>query len=109
MCLPRCDQSPPVHIVARLSETVGGHKTILLVEDDEDVRIVVGDMLRANGYQVQEAADGAQALQILHATPNQPHLVLTDVMMPRMTGPVGEAVTAALPHRQNPVHVRLHG
>ncbi|MGH7232772.1 MAG: response regulator [Nitrospiraceae bacterium] len=57
------------------------------MEDDEDVRLVVGDMLRAQGYSVREAADGAQALQMLHTTPGPLHLILTDVMMPRVTGP----------------------
>jgi two-component system, cell cycle sensor histidine kinase and response regulator CckA len=57
------------------------------VEDDEDVRLVVGDMLRARRYQVSEACDGAQALQVLQESPDPVHMVLTDVMMPRMTGP----------------------
>jgi CheY-like chemotaxis protein len=59
----------------------------LLVEDDEDVRTVVGDMLRAHGYTVREASDGADALQILPSISDPLHLILTDVMMPRMTGP----------------------
>jgi CheY-like chemotaxis protein len=46
-------------------EPLLGHKTILVVEDDEDVRLVVGDMLRARGYRVREACDGVEALQVL--------------------------------------------
>jgi CheY-like chemotaxis protein len=59
----------------------------LIVDDDEDVRLVVGDMLRARGYRVSEACDGVEALQVLQDSPDPVHMVLTDVMMPRMTGP----------------------
>jgi len=59
----------------------------LLVEDDEDVRVAVRDMLRRIGYEVQEAADGIEALSLLSKATVYPQLVLTDVMMPRMTGP----------------------
>jgi two-component system cell cycle sensor histidine kinase/response regulator CckA len=62
-------------------------ETILLVEDDEDVRMAVSDMLKIAGYRVEEASDGVEALQRLQAMASPPSLVLTDVMMPRMTGP----------------------
>ena len=61
--------------------------TILLVEDDDDVRLAVSDMLKRAGYQVQEACDGLDALRKVQSLPSSPHLTLTDVMMPRMTGP----------------------
>jgi signal transduction histidine kinase len=61
--------------------------TVLLVEDDEDVRVAVSDMLKVAGYRVEEACDGVDALQHLSGMVSPPHLVLTDVMMPRMTGP----------------------
>jgi signal transduction histidine kinase/CheY-like chemotaxis protein len=61
--------------------------TVLLVEDDEDVRVAVSDMLRVAGYRVEEACDGVDALQHLSGMASPPHLVLTDVMMPRMSGP----------------------
>jgi two-component system cell cycle sensor histidine kinase/response regulator CckA len=64
-----------------------GGQTILLVEDDEDVRMAVSDMLKIAGYTVQEACDGMEALQCLQTMSPPPSLVLTDVMMPRMTGP----------------------
>jgi two-component system, cell cycle sensor histidine kinase and response regulator CckA len=85
--LPRCEAIPPAQVVGRPSESFQGHKNILIVEDDEDVRLVVGDMLRARGYRVSEACDGVQALQVLQESPDPVHMVLTDVMMPRMTGP----------------------
>jgi two-component system, cell cycle sensor histidine kinase and response regulator CckA len=64
-----------------------GGETILLVEDDEDVRMAVRDMLTIAGYTVREASDGIDALQRLQTMTSPPSLVLTDVMMPRMTGP----------------------
>ena len=85
--LPRCENIPPARMVDRAPEPPSGNKTILVVEDDEDVRVVVGDMLRARGYRVSEASDGVEALQILQDSPDPVHMILTDVMMPRMTGP----------------------
>ena len=85
--LPRCENIPPPQMVDRAPEPPSGNKTILVVEDDEDVRVVVGDMLRARGYRVSEASDGVEALQILQDSPDPVHMILTDVMMPRMTGP----------------------
>lgn len=85
--LPRCETIPPTQVAARVFEPSRGHNTILVVEDDADVRLVVADMLRGQGYQVCEACDGVQALQFLRESPDPVHMVLTDVMMPRMTGP----------------------
>lgn len=65
----------------------GEQPTILLVEDDGDVRMAVGDTLKRAGYSVQEACDGIDAFQRLQSMKVPPLLVLTDVMMPRMTGP----------------------
>ncbi len=85
--LPRCDQGQTATQVVHQPETLTGSEIILLVEDDEDVRVAVGDMLRRTGYEVQEAADGIEALHQLGKSAVHPQLVLTDVMMPRMTGP----------------------
>jgi two-component system, cell cycle sensor histidine kinase and response regulator CckA len=73
-------------------------ETILLVEDDEDVRMAVSDMLKIAGYTVQEACDGIDALQRLKDMSSPPTLVLTDVMMPRMTGPqLAKQIYAMIP------------
>jgi PAS domain S-box-containing protein len=63
-----------------------GDETILLVEDDAAVRTLAARVLRAQGYQVIEATDAAQALALAG---EQPHfdLLLTDVVMPRTSGP----------------------
>jgi CheY-like chemotaxis protein len=61
--------------------------TILVVDDDDDVRDIVADILAARGHAVLRAASGAEALGICarHAGPID--LLLTDVEMPWMTGP----------------------
>jgi len=59
-----------------------GHEKILLVEDDADVRMVARDVLEASGYQVWEASDGLEALNIWKANAPQIDLLLTDIIMP---------------------------
>jgi signal transduction histidine kinase len=75
-----------------------GRETILLVEDDKDVRMAVSDMLTMAGYSVQEAGDGMEALERLQSMATPPTLILTDVMMPRMTGPqLANQIHAVMP------------
>ena len=63
-----------------------GSETVLLVEDDEQVRAMSAALLRRNGYTVLDAKDGADAL-LRSAEHEEPiHLLLTDVVMPRMSG-----------------------
>lgn len=59
--------------------------TILLVEDDYDVREALVETLRDRGYDVQAAQDGQHALTVLRAG-LRPGLILLDLMMPRMSG-----------------------
>jgi two-component system, cell cycle sensor histidine kinase and response regulator CckA len=59
-------------------------RTILVVEDQEQVRAMVVRILEAEGYQVLEAADGVQALELLAGA--EVHLIVTDIVMPRMGG-----------------------
>jgi CheY-like chemotaxis protein len=59
--------------------------TILLVEDDFDVREALVETLREEGYRVDCAGDGAQALEYLRDG-GRPGLILLDLMMPRMSG-----------------------
>ena len=63
-----------------------GWETVLLVEDEEQVRSLARTSLRREGYHVLDAEDGEQALQILRQHPGPIHLLLTDVVMPRMGG-----------------------
>jgi CheY-like chemotaxis protein len=64
----------------------GGTETILVVEDDELVRTVAKRILDAAGYVVLTAANGSEGLQLLGQQRAQIHLVLTDVVMPGMSG-----------------------
>jgi CheY-like chemotaxis protein len=58
---------------------------ILIVEDDDDIRVALAEMLALKGYQVRAAANGAEALEALHAEP-PPSLIVLDLMMPVMDG-----------------------
>jgi len=62
-------------------------KTILLVEDDDDIRELVSTILRKDGFQVYEAENGLEALTLLDSLSPPPCLLLLDLMMPVMTGP----------------------
>lgn len=62
-------------------------KTILLVEDDDSLRELVGVLLRVEGYEVDEAENGKVALDRLHQMDSLPCLILLDLMMPIMSGP----------------------
>jgi CheY-like chemotaxis protein len=57
---------------------------ILVVEDDDAIRGLVSDVLRDDGYQVQEAANGLEALEVLRT--QRPDLIVLDLMMPVMDG-----------------------
>jgi two-component system cell cycle sensor histidine kinase/response regulator CckA len=68
-------------------DPVVGSETILVVEDAEAIRTMVCTMLAQQGYQCLEAADGVDALRLLNETREPVDLVLTDIIMPKMTGP----------------------
>ena len=63
-----------------------GTETILLVEDEANLRYLARQYLEKQGYKVIEAADGAVAMQIAVAHESVIHLLLTDVIMPGMNG-----------------------
>ncbi|MGH9740132.1 MAG: ATP-binding protein [Candidatus Acidiferrales bacterium] len=63
-----------------------GSETVLFVEDEQSVRELVGDYLRGAGYQVLEADDGESAMKAAAAHQGTIHILVTDVVMPHMSG-----------------------
>src|SRR5687767_3522264 len=59
---------------------------VLLVEDDEDIREALADVLLRAGYRVAQASDGHDALAMLRTGTEHPRLALVDMMMPVMSG-----------------------
>ena len=80
---PMSDETPepPVLVIPR-----GRRRTILLVEDEEKVRKLTVIMLERHGFRVLEAGNGYQALEICRAEQEAIDLVLSDVVMPQMSG-----------------------
>jgi len=67
--------------------TTGGSERILVVEDEDLVRVFVRRALEEAGYEVVVAGDGQEALEVFDSLESPVDLVLTDVVMPRMKGP----------------------
>ena len=63
-----------------------GSQTILVAEDETAVRRLIKTLLRREGYTILEAANGREALEIIGSHPGPIHLVVSDVMMPELTG-----------------------
>jgi PAS domain S-box-containing protein len=63
-----------------------GTETVLLVDDDDGVRCLTATVLRSAGYTVLEARDGSEALKAAKNHPNTIHLLVTDLIMPRLSG-----------------------
>ena len=67
--------------------TSGGSETVLLVEDEDSIRRLAVTILRTNGYFVIEARDGREAVLLSSQHRGSIHLLLTDTVMPHMSGP----------------------
>ncbi|GAB6855097.1 PAS domain-containing protein [Asaia astilbis] len=79
--LPRALETEDVEIASHNTPVIGGTETVLVVEDDEDVRATVVEMLTELGYQVLKATDAANALVVIES--GLPiDLLFTDVVMP---------------------------
>src|SRR5207244_3621235 len=81
------------HIIPRGSETV------LLVEDEPSVRSLAHHVLELNGYHVVEAIDGQEAVLLAERHPGPIHLLVSDVVMPRLGGQaLAERLLTRFPH-----------
>jgi two-component system cell cycle sensor histidine kinase/response regulator CckA len=86
--LPRVDSvAQTIPQKAKVPIAASGRETILLIEDDHQVRKVVLRILNAKGYRVLPAANGAEAVAISTIHGAEIDLILTDVIMPGLTGP----------------------
>ncbi|MGA6993082.1 MAG: PAS domain S-box protein, partial [Candidatus Deferrimicrobiaceae bacterium] len=85
---PRHESPSAVEDPERLpAVSLRGQEAILLVEDEELVRVLVRDVLTGHGYSVLEAKDGADAMGIAVSHRGPIHLMVADVVMPKMGGP----------------------
>jgi CheY-like chemotaxis protein len=85
--LPRVEDAlEPAGAVGALSSHSGGSETVLLVEDEESVRQLVRETLEAKGYKVLEADHGEAALRIVAEYSDSIDILITDVVMPGMSG-----------------------
>jgi PAS domain S-box-containing protein len=85
--LPRVDdEAEHLRPAERVGSLTQGTETILLVEDDQMVRGIASTILRQAGYTVLEAGDGESAVRTCRQHEGTIHMVLTDVVMPRMSG-----------------------
>ena len=73
---------PPLHQFVEPSARLG--QTVLLVEDNEDNRIIYSTVLRHVGYDVVEAEDGARAIELARSA--RPDLILMDISIPQIDG-----------------------
>ena len=62
--------------------------TVLVVEDEQDLRTLVASVLTEYGYKVVTAANGTKAIALIEKMDTPPDLLLTDVVMPGMSGPM---------------------
>jgi PAS domain S-box-containing protein len=85
--LPRVEEAAmPLHPVAAPATSLRGPETILVAEDNEGLRRVICQTLRLYGYTVLEARHGNEAILVFGRHKGPIHLVLTDVVMPGMSG-----------------------
>ena len=89
VCFPRVGDARAVSAPASISaSSPRGSETILIVEDDSGVRQLVSTVLQSAGYQVLECGNGDEALLMFRENENRVGLVLTDLVMPEMSGVV---------------------
>jgi PAS domain S-box-containing protein len=84
--LPQVEASAELPAERSVSALLGGNETVLLVEDDGSLRALARRSLQSNGYTVLEAGDARAALEAARQYNGPIHLLLTDIIMPGMSG-----------------------
>jgi two-component system, cell cycle sensor histidine kinase and response regulator CckA len=84
--LPRVEAAVDLNAMPVTRAAEGGSETVLLVEDEESVRQLVRETLQAKGYNVLEADNGEAGLAAVAGHSGSIHLLITDVVMPGMSG-----------------------
>ncbi len=96
--LPLADPAMAIDADVPAAKAVGGSETILLVEDEEQVRNLVRDTLRREGYKVLDAASAVAARRLVGSHKGPIHLLITDVVMPKEGGrQLAESLVARRP------------
>jgi two-component system cell cycle sensor histidine kinase/response regulator CckA len=80
------DQVEPVEKTVSSDQSLRGHETILVIDDEKEVRELVSEMLRFYGYSVLEAPNAGNAFIIYEKYKDLIDLILTDIVMPQMSG-----------------------
>jgi CheY-like chemotaxis protein len=83
---PVCPGVAGENVPGREGPVIGGGETLLVAEDQEQVRDLTCQVLRRQGYRVLEAADGSAAMRLEREFPEPIDLLVTDVVMPGMNG-----------------------
>ena len=96
--LPRVDEATDKEEAGVARPTPRGTETILLVEDEDQVRTIVKAILESQGYHVLAAPNGEEALKISQELEGEIHLMITDVVMPHLSGrELAERIAAIRP------------
>ena len=106
--LPRTDAKPEPVATPDSEYLPTGTESILVVEDDPAVRRLAVAILRERGYRVEESNNAFEALELIRKNPSF-DLVLTDVIMPQMSGKeLCDQIRAQLPRTPRVAYVRLY-
>ncbi|MFO0750573.1 MAG: GAF domain-containing protein, partial [Myxococcota bacterium] len=106
---PRTDE--PVRAITPTAPTTrpSAGETLLLVEDDEQLRAVARGVLQEGGFRVLEARNGREGLEVAERHLGVIHLLVTDVVMPQMGGrELAERLVAGRRELEGALHVGLH-
>jgi PAS domain S-box-containing protein len=79
-------QAPPHSAPRPPPQTLGGTETLLLVDDNHELRASLSRALKACGYTILQASDGLEGIEVAEKLRHHIHLLLTDIAMPRLDG-----------------------